>query len=1666
MQKNAQPMWVWDEACRRIVQREVTYVPGLYKIFDELLVNAADNKQRDASMRAVRVTIDKESGEISVWNDGKGIPVVMHGEHGVYVPELIFGHLLTSSNYDDGEKKVTGGRNGYGAKLANIFSSRFVIETCDTERGFVYRQEFSDNMTVKGEPVIGKCRKSDSDFTCITFSPDLERFGMDGLDDDIVALFTKRVYDMAGISDRSVSVYLNGSKLPVRDFQSYVALYRTDADKEAEEAAGVTSPAAAAASASSSAAKADDEFDSDDESDSDSDAGPRRGKKPKKEEGSEVPGTVLPRLFVKVSDRWEVAVAVSDGQFTQVSFVNAICTTRGGSHVKMVADQVADAVCKAASRKNKGVPLKAHHVRNHLTVFVNSLVENPAFDSQTKDTLITTAKSFGSECVLPDKFLKQVVAKSGVVDRVLSWAKFKQSAELKRKGGSKTRTLSGIPKLDDANNAGTARAHQCTLILTEGDSAKALAISGLSVVGRDNYGVFPLKGKLLNVREASHKQILANAEIQNLVKIMGLQFGKKYDSADGLRYGHLMIMADQDHDGSHIKGLIINFLHHFWPSLLEVDGFLQQFITPIVKVTRGSRALSFFTLPEYRVWREANSNGRGWAARYYKGLGTSSAKEAKEYFADLDTHVINFEYDERADRRAGELSDDEEDEEEAPEADDDAGSSPGSLVASSSCGAAATAASGSAAARKGKKGAAPSKATFARTDPDLIDLAFSKKRADDRKAWLQRWKPETHVDYAVASMPVGTFVDRELILFSRADNERSIPSFVDGLKPSQRKVLYACFKRGLKKDIKVAQLAGYVAEHSAYHHGEASLAATIVGMAQDFVGANNINMLVPSGQFGTRIMGGKDAASPRYVFTRLHQLARLVFPADDDALLRSLTDDGQVIEPEYYFPIIPLALINGADGIGTGWSSFVPPFSPREVIAAVRDTLQGHEPAPLRPWYRGFEGAVVETKPGQQFCLKGKYHVSADGTTLTVTELPVRRWTQDFKIFLESLTPQAEKEREKAAKTKPGAKGAAAAKKKAAAATAARKKKAAGKDDDGDDSDADSVASSASAAKPASAALVKEFRENHTDTTVFFTITLTPEGRKVVAAGEATTRKKFRLDATLSTTNMHLFDESGRIRRFGSPAAILARFVPLRLDLYNKRRAHMMRRLRAELGLLEAKESFIEAVLDGRLVVSRRSRADVVADLLAMGLKPRRSGKVAGGKAAATSAADGDEDEDDVVDAAAVADDASSSSAASADEDFDEDVIDTATADAAAVSKGFHYLLGMSLMSLTAEKVVELRAEREAKSDEVRRLESTTAADLWDNDLAALEEGLDADDAERAALVEVEERARRRAQGGGGGKRGKKGAAAKAAVSAKAGAAKRRAQAAKALKGTTAARVESEEESGEEGEGWGDESDGDFAAPAVKPRSRAAASRSRRAPTSRAGDDGDDAEPAARAKTTSRRAAARAPSPAPAAEPEDEFMALDLSDSDDEGGVASLAARIAQRVAITPPSKQSKSQKRAAQATKRAADVSDEEDEESLADEEETPEPQPRRRAAAAKKPAAKKPAAKKRGGKRRTSDERAEAAEASPPMPKASPAPKRSRAAPKRKAAPAAEAKDSDESEAADESPSPKARPARRRAAAARKTYDVGASDEESDASEDFVAEDDSDDEVFELDD
>jgi len=834
-----------------------------------------------------------------------------------------------------------------------------------------------------------------------------------------------------------------------------------------------------------------------------------------------VPGA-LPRVFERVSDRWEVAIAPSDDGFQQFSFVNSIATTKGGKHVDHVAEQVVDRLLEFIKKKHKGMDkvLKPMHVKNHLKLFINCQIENPAFDSQTKEFMTLKQSAFGSKCAPSDKFFKDVQS-CGVIDSILAFAQSKQNKELKKTDGAKKARLTGISKLDDANEAGGRNGHMCTLIITEGDSAKALAVSGLAVIGRDYYGVFPLRGKLLNVRDAPHSTIMNNKEISELKQIIGLQQGKDYSdlaSRKTLRYGHLMIMTDQDHDGSHIKGLIINFLHVYWPSLLHSGDFLREFVTPIVKVSRNRQSTPFFTLMEYEAWRRSlGGAASAYTIKYYKGLGTSTSQEAKEYFSDLPRHELTFEWE-------GEVA------------------------------------------------------------SELIERAFAKSKADERKEWLRGYNPAVYVDHSLATISYSDFVDKELIHYSNADNVRSIPSVVDGLKPGQRKIMFACFKRGkslIKNEIKVAQLAGYVSEHSAYHHGEQSLASTIIGMAQTYVGSNNLPLLHPAGQFGTRLQGGKDSASPRYIFTKLPALTRMLFHPDDDALLDYLQDDGMSIEPMFYVPILPLVLINGSDGIGTGWSSSVPQHNPRDVIANLKRMMAGEEPHLMSPWYRGFNGVIVPDNRGSFITYGTVAKDASDERVLHISELPVRTWTQEYKdkVLEPMLTGVAAADKDKDAK---GAKV---------------------------------------------EQLLDDVREYHTDTKVSFTLRYLTAAPLQEAEAKGQLHKQLKLSSTISMTNLTLFDEQGRIHRHESVASILASFYELRLSYYEKRKLHLAEKLTAEFDKLDNRTRFISAVISGELKISNVKKEVLVATLDKMGYKrfePVLKKKRAGGD-------DEDEDEEDTT---------------------------------------------------------------------------------------------------------------------------------------------------------------------------------------------------------------------------------------------------------------------------------------------------------------------------------------------------------------------------------------------------------------------------------------------------
>jgi DNA topoisomerase II len=522
-------------------------------------------------------------------NDGNGIDVAMHPEHKMWIPEMIFGHLRTSTNYDKNEKKIVGGKNGFGFKLALIWSTIGSIETIDHVRGLKYSQTFKKNLDEICAPEITKCKTKP--YTKVTFKPDYTRLGIPGLTKDMLALLRKRVFDIAAVTDKTLKVKYNSTLLPVKTFTQYVDMYIGS-----------------------------------------------------KEESKRV-------YEDSENGRWEYLVALSPThEFQQVSFVNGIYTSKGGKHVEYILNQITKKMVDYIEKKKK-IEVKPNSIKEQIILFLRCDVENPAFDSQTKDFMNTPSSKFGSSCIVSDKFIEKL-AKIGIMDAACAITEVKENKAAKKTDGSKTKNIRGIPKLVDANWAGTEKSGQCMIIFCEGDSAKAGIVSGLSSEDRNTIGVYPMKGKILNVRGESVKKISENKEIAEIKKILGLETGRNYknmaDIAKSLRYGKVLFMTDQDLDGSHIKGLGINLFQTEWPSLTLIPGFIGFMNTPILKARKGAKELVFYNTGEYDEWKELNDT-KGWNIKYYKGLGTSTGKEFREYFEKKK--IVGFEHN-------GKLSDD------------------------------------------------------------------------------------------------------------------------------------------------------------------------------------------------------------------------------------------------------------------------------------------------------------------------------------------------------------------------------------------------------------------------------------------------------------------------------------------------------------------------------------------------------------------------------------------------------------------------------------------------------------------------------------------------------------------------------------------------------------------------------------------------------------------------------------------------------------------------------------------------------------------------------------------------------------------------------------------------------------------------------------------------
>lgn len=847
-----------------IVSKEVSVSPALIRTFVEILSNAIDNIERDTSkMSYISVVLSATHCEIK--NDGAVIPIEQHeietskGKELIYNHSLIFGHLLSGSNYDDNEKRYTSGRNGLGAKLTNVLSTSFTVEGVDPSNKAKLVQKWTNNMRDTDGPKVTKTPRT-TGYTSIKWSWDCDWFGMKGLPEDTLDLLAMHVLNASLLT--GLKVTLNGIKLPNKLSAYFDLLGCSTADQ------------------------------------------------------------------LKLENEHSRVFVVPSSEFEAISFVNGIQTKNGGKHVTAWVD----AVCRPVIEKLRGkssstTTLTIKDVKPYFKFLVVTRIPNPEFESQEKNELKTPVKA---DPITPYQVTKIMKWSIGETLKGLTLSKEKKQVT-KALASAKHPVIDGY---DKANNAGGAKGKDCTLIVCEGLSAKTFAVDGIGKglngkKGRDWFGIYPLRGKMLNTRNATPTSIKNNAVTTNLMKILGLDYGNP-DRLEKLNYGRLCIITDADVDGIHIEGLILNFFHSLFPKLLK-RNFIISMKTPILRV---GKTYYFDERSATGMLQDKNNK-----VKYYKGLGAIEPKETDCVFG---IKMLQFEEDKDSDRS--------------------------------------------------------------------FTTAFDKGESLERKGWLAQYDPtdkkkrtlddESSLD--MIKFSISRHLNEELIKFFHDDCKRSIPSALDGLKESQRKIVYVA-KKHLSKDTKVAQFGADVARHTNYHHGEENLFKTIIKMAQSFPGSNNIPLFAELGRFGTRLEGGDDAASPRYIKTNVTPEFHNLFNPLDDALLDLREDDGDLVEPYHYVPTIPLLLVNGCVGIGTGWMCNMPQFNPRDVAVACKWWMSDREKfldfmKTMKPWYQGFSGDIEkigETK----FQTKGTY--TERNGVIHVTELPVGLWNSKFQKMLD-----------------------------------------------------------------------------------------------------------------------------------------------------------------------------------------------------------------------------------------------------------------------------------------------------------------------------------------------------------------------------------------------------------------------------------------------------------------------------------------------------------------------------------------------------------------------------------------------------------------------------------------------------------------------------------------
>lgn len=855
---------------------------GLEHLFLEILGNAADNvkRSRENKIDPDKIIVNINPIGIQVKNFGRHIPIELTRELGdkeIYVPELIFGNLGTSSNYNNTEEQTFIGKNGIGAKATNIFSKKFVVTVHDPVKKVIYNQVWENNMRTRHNPIIKSEPRIARGMIQIQYFPDFKRFQTN--------CFAPEDFGIFGAYCAMVSFTCN---IPV-EFNVTYAKNKTETHtfhyKSIKDYANAL-------------------FDSN-----------------------------TNKLFHE-ENNYSLCIADTPFEARHISFVNSMYTRYGGVHL----DAVFACVLNIYKEKDLGVRLTKNDVMNHISVIISCHVGKPTFDAQTKGRLRSPALTVA---IPPQKLGK--IKKWDIYKEISKSIDKKQIAKLKKATDGKfTKSRILDPNIIDANFAGK-KSDQCVMLLTEGLSAAQYAqkfISffkvGKKFVGRDNFGIIPLKGVPLNTLNAKFQRLLNNKEFANIKKFLGLKDDVDYNIVANrrkLRYQQIWLMVDADNDGKHIAGLLILFFMRRFPGLVQ-SGCISLFRTPIVRCKKGKQEVKFFTEGAFNAW-EKETSPKGWDYKYYKGLASSKDSDIRDDFKN--PRVIRFIPDENTLETLEKVFH--------------------------------------------KDNTVERKKWLA----DFVEDYVKAKEIEN----TPMIKISDFIDYEMIAHSMAANI--------RCIPQ--IDGFKEALRKvfyCSRKDFFTAKKR----EIKVEQAGAIACNKCKYKYGPNSLYDAIASSAMNFIGANNEPIFEPEGIIGTRDTGKNESAPRYVCISESWWTPYIYKKDDEKVMEYAVEEGDQIEFKTYYpiLPSILFNITSGiGTAYSTDIPSFFPLQIAKWYLARMDLEQYDEQKLPeLVPWFRNHTGIIRRRKDGKGFLSEGRYQVLANGD-IQIDELPVRYWDQKYR---------------------------------------------------------------------------------------------------------------------------------------------------------------------------------------------------------------------------------------------------------------------------------------------------------------------------------------------------------------------------------------------------------------------------------------------------------------------------------------------------------------------------------------------------------------------------------------------------------------------------------------------------------------------------------------------